>query len=100
MVLELEVAAGCRADHRPMAAAHVLTVTEGGTVGVVDRALRKKGKRRYVGVRVRDFTTALTIVGDSDLIATVPERLATRLQQSLNLAIREVRSRCRPSAST
>jgi DNA-binding transcriptional LysR family regulator len=70
-------------------AAHVLTVTEGGEIGVVDRALRKKGKRRYIGARVRDFTTALTIVGASDMIATVPERLATRLRESLGLVVRE-----------
>jgi DNA-binding transcriptional LysR family regulator len=72
------------------AAAHVLTVTEGGEIGIVDRALRKNGKRRHVGVRVRDFTTALAVVGDSDMVATVPERLATRMQDSLGLAVREV----------
>lgn len=71
-------------------AAHVLTVTEGGEVGIVDRALRKRGKRRYVGVRVRDFTTALAIVGASDMIVTVPEKLATRMQASLDLVVREV----------
>jgi len=70
-------------------AAHVLTVTEGGEIGVVDRALRKKGKRRHVAVRVRDFMTALTIVGDSDMITTVPERLATQLRESLRLTLRE-----------
>lgn len=73
-----------------IAAAHVLTVTEGGEVGIVDRALRKRGKRRYVGVRVRDFTTALAIVGASDMIVTVPERLAARTQDSLGLTLREV----------
>lgn len=71
-------------------AAHVLTVTEGGEVGIVDRALRKKGKRRYVGVRVKDFTTALSIVAESDMIATVPERLAKRFCEALQLVVREV----------
>jgi DNA-binding transcriptional LysR family regulator len=70
-------------------AAHVLTVTEGGELGVVDRALRKKGKRRHVGVRVRDFTTTLSVVAESDMIATVPERLAQRMQAGLGLALHE-----------
>ena len=69
---------------------HVLTVTEGGEIGVVDRALRERGKKRYIGARVRDFATALTIVGGSDMIATVPERFALRMQGSLGLVIREV----------
>jgi len=71
-------------------ASHVLTVTEGGEVGIVDRALRQQGKRRYVGVLVRDFTTALAIVGASDMMVTVPERLATRMQGALGLVVREV----------
>ena len=65
---------------------HVLTVTEEGTVGVVDRALGRK--QRHVAVRVRDFATALVLVGGSDLIATVPERLALRMRQPLGLALR------------
>lgn len=90
------LAAGHRLARGPLGitqfagAAHVLTVTEGGEIGIVDRALRKRGKRRYVGVRVRDFTAALAIVGDSDMVATVPERLAVRMRDSLGLVVREV----------
>ena len=72
------------------AAAHVLTATEGGEIGVVDRALRRRGKRRYVGARVRDFTTALAIVAASDMVTTVPERLALRLADSLKLVVRDL----------
>jgi DNA-binding transcriptional LysR family regulator len=68
---------------------HVITVTEDGAVGIVDRALRRRGQRRAVGARVKDFTTALALAGASDLIATVPKRLAAKMRVPLGLVLRE-----------
>jgi DNA-binding transcriptional LysR family regulator len=67
---------------------HILTVPEEGQIGIVDRALRQKGKQRIVGARVRDFGTALALASATDMLTTVPERIALRLQEPLGLALR------------
>jgi DNA-binding transcriptional LysR family regulator len=71
-----------------LAVPHVLTIPEGGQVGVVDHALRRRRKNRVIGARVKDFSTALALAGASDMLVTVPERLATRLQAFFDLALR------------
>ncbi|MFL5304542.1 MAG: LysR family transcriptional regulator [Polyangia bacterium] len=68
---------------------HVLTAPEGGRVGVVDRALRGKRKERTVGARVQDFATALALASASDMLVTVPERMALRLREPLRLVLRD-----------
>ena len=44
--------------------------------GAVDIALRKLGKRRYIGVRTQSYISAAEIIRNSDLALTIPERLA------------------------
>jgi DNA-binding transcriptional LysR family regulator len=69
--------------------AHVLTSTEGGQVGPVDALLRRKRMSRQIAVRVRDFATAAAVVGASDMISTVPRRLALDVQQRFKLVLRK-----------
>jgi DNA-binding transcriptional LysR family regulator len=70
-------------------ASHVLTVTEGGELGVVDRALRRRRVHRRVVVRVRDFATAAAMVAASDLLATIPHRLALSVRDRFDLVVRD-----------
>jgi DNA-binding transcriptional LysR family regulator len=65
--LDLNTYAGC---------GHVL-VSPGGTLtGIVDKALEHAGTARRVVVAVPYFLAALATVAQTDLIATVPRRLA------------------------
>ena len=68
-------------------APHVLTTTEGGERGIVDRVLRGQGRRRTIVARVGEFQTAAALVGASDLVATLPERLAQSVRQRFGLAL-------------
>ena len=55
---------------------HVLVSPDGSLTGVVDGVLAKEGKSRRVVVAVPYFLSALATVARSDLIATLPRRLA------------------------
>jgi DNA-binding transcriptional LysR family regulator len=70
-----------------VAAPHVLTTTEGSERGVVDRELRRRGRRRNILARVSDFQTAAALVGASDLVATLPERVALAARARFQLAL-------------
>ncbi len=84
-----------RADHpgvgrrltlkRYLALDHLLVAPLGGARGSVDRALAPLGKRRNVVLRVPDFLLAPFIVATSDLVATLPRRVATALADPLQL---------------
>jgi LysR family transcriptional activator of mexEF-oprN operon len=64
---------------------HVL-VSPGGTIsGIVDKAIESVGLSRRVSLAVPYFLTALSTVARSDLIATVPRRLATRHAEDFGL---------------
>ena len=66
-------------------AGHVLT-TPGGTLsGIVDQALAAEGRARRVVVGVPYFLAALATVAATDLIATVPRRLAFLYAASFGL---------------
>jgi len=57
---------------------HVLTAPGGTLSGIVDRALAAVGRERRVAVAVPYFLAALATVARSELIATVPRRIALR----------------------
>ena len=52
---------------------HVSASRRGHTQGSIDMALRSLGLRRHVAVIVPGFQAAMTMVMNSDLIATIPE---------------------------
>ncbi|MBV8973205.1 MAG: LysR family transcriptional regulator [Sphingomonadaceae bacterium] len=69
-----------------VAADHVL-VSPGGTLsGIVDASLAKLGRRRRVVLAVPYFLAALATVAETDLIATLPRRLAGRYAGAFGLA--------------
>jgi len=72
---------------RFLEAPHVLTTTEGGESGIVDRVLRRHGQRRSIMARVAEFQTAAALVGASDLVATLPERVARSVEQRFGLVV-------------
>jgi DNA-binding transcriptional LysR family regulator len=57
--------------------AHVLvSPSGGGFVGAVDEALQRLGRSRRVQISVNNFLVVPDLVESTDLIATVPARLA------------------------
>ncbi|MBV9078602.1 MAG: LysR family transcriptional regulator [Methylobacteriaceae bacterium] len=70
-------------------ARHVLVSYEGDAVGIVDQVLQRQGLSREVAATVPFFFPALSVVGRSDLLATVPRRLAGRHAASFGLVTRE-----------
>ena len=69
---------------------HVLVSFRGRFSGTVDAALERVGASRRVVTSVPTFLTALTMVADSDLVATVPRRLAHEHAHRFGLAVRAV----------
>jgi DNA-binding transcriptional LysR family regulator len=67
-------------------AEHVLTAPGGSSSGIVDRALSATGRTRRVALSVPYFLATLAIVGRTDLIATVPRRIALAHAGSFKLA--------------
>lgn len=57
------------------AAPHVLVAPRGGPVGVVDRALEKLGRKRFVALRTSSFAAALGAVRGA-LVLTLPRSFA------------------------
>ena len=68
---------------------HVLVSFKGDTRGTVDHALARLGKTRRVAASVPMFMTALTILSRSDMIGTVPSRLARRYASTFGLQLYE-----------
>jgi len=55
---------------------HVIVSGDGGGFeGLVDAALSRVGRSRHVAVSVQSYLAAIDIVRDTDLLATLPERL-------------------------
>ncbi|WP_159397237.1 LysR family transcriptional regulator [Sorangium cellulosum] len=63
----------------------VLVAPEGRPGSVIDEVLAGMGLRRRVAVRVASFIAAPEIVARSDLMVTLPERIAARAQRHLPL---------------
>jgi DNA-binding transcriptional LysR family regulator len=67
------------------AAEHLVVVSEGTGHGKVDELLRRSGVARRVRLTVPHYVSVGHILQGSDLIATVPERLAARLVEPFGL---------------
>jgi len=66
---------------------HVLVSFSGKLTGVVDRALAARGLQRRVRVSMPMYLAAFAAVSSSDLIATVPARLASRFAADFRLRV-------------
>ena len=66
---------------------HVLVAPAGRPGGAVDDALAAQGKSRRVVARVPTFLVAPEIVAQSDLVATLPARLADAVAPRLGLRV-------------
>ncbi|HAJ47262.1 MAG TPA: LysR family transcriptional regulator [Alphaproteobacteria bacterium] len=74
---------------RYAAAIHVLVTPRGDPRGFVDERLAEKGLTRRIGLTVNQFASALPIVAGSDLIATVPSRIAQIGAKRFGLVLKE-----------
>ncbi|MEM7153722.1 MAG: LysR family transcriptional regulator [Myxococcota bacterium] len=70
-----------------LAERHLLIVPDDGYLGPIDVALRKLGHQRQVSLSVPRFAAAPLIVHDTDLIATVPWRMAQRFARLVDLQV-------------
>jgi DNA-binding transcriptional LysR family regulator len=68
---------------------HAFVAPGGNPGGVVDTALAKLGLTRRVGLAVPNFLAAPFAIAQSDLVATLPERIALLFSRSLPLEIVE-----------
>lgn len=72
-----------------LARGHLLVAPFGPARGVVDMALEALGRRRRVSAYVPNFLVAPEIIAESDLVATVPRRLALAAARGLPLTVIE-----------
>ena len=68
------------------AAEHLLIVSEGTGHGKVDEVLKRSGIERRVSLTVPHFVAIGHILQATDMVATVPERLAERMAEPFSLA--------------
>jgi DNA-binding transcriptional LysR family regulator len=78
------------------AAQHLLVSVRGDLEGIVDTTLANLGKSRHVKASVAQFFPALTTTSTSDLICTIPSRLAQRYCDQFNLVSKTVPFAIRP----
>jgi DNA-binding transcriptional LysR family regulator len=64
---------------------HVATFYPGGGPGFLDRLLAERGKKREVQLSLPHWLSVAFVVAGSDLIATIPVAVASRLAPSLGL---------------
>jgi DNA-binding transcriptional LysR family regulator len=69
---------------------HVAVTISGMGESAVDLALSARGLTRFVALRVPHFLAAAMLVAGSDMILTLPGRLARRLADTLPLALVEL----------
>ena len=67
------------------AADHVVVISEGTGHGKVDELLKRSGVTRNVRLVVPHFVAVGHILRDSEMVATVPERLAASLTEPFEL---------------
>lgn len=72
---------------RYASANHVLVAPRGTPGSLVDDALARAGKSRRVAVAVPNFLVVPYLVASSDLIATLPTRIATMFAETTKLAL-------------
>lgn len=88
-----------RADHplatgrltvkRFAAARHLLISPRGDARGFVDTALAARGMTRHVAMIINQFSPAAGIVAASDLVLTVPARIARRSAEPFGLRMKD-----------
>ena len=78
---------------------HLLVSPRGNNVGFVDDALAKKGLTRRVAMSVPRFSQAPGILATTDMVLTVPHRLAERYAPVFNLVERPAPIKGPPSFS-
>jgi DNA-binding transcriptional LysR family regulator len=66
---------------------HVLVSLGGDLEGIVDEALTKLGKRRRLVAGLPFFLPALSTVARTDMVATIPSRLATVFAEFFGLNV-------------
>lgn len=66
---------------------HVVVYYAAQGAGMIDQLLVARGERRRVAMEVPHFTTAIFTVGQSDLIASMASRFATRLGATAGVRI-------------
>lgn len=76
----LDLDAFCQLDHV------MVSPSGGGFTGVVDEALAQLGRRRRVVASLTSFLVAPALVARSDLVCTVPARVAHALADTVTLA--------------
>jgi DNA-binding transcriptional LysR family regulator len=69
-------------------ALHTLISMHGSDRGVLDDALARVGRQRRIAVVVPHFLVAPYVVASADLLLTLPERIARRLEKSLDLTVK------------
>jgi DNA-binding transcriptional LysR family regulator len=67
------------------AAEHLLVISEGTGHGKVDEVLKRSGVERRISLTVPHFVAVGHILQATDLVATVPERLAERMAEPFGL---------------
>ncbi|XXY53288.1 LysR family transcriptional regulator [Sorangium sp. So ce269] len=91
LVREGHPAASRKLTAEQFAAIPQVLVAPGGRPGsIIDDVLAGMGLRRRVAVRVASFIAAPEIVASSDLMVTLPERIAARAQRHLPLRAMEL----------
>ncbi|HYG87676.1 MAG TPA: LysR family transcriptional regulator [Azospirillum sp.] len=67
----------------------LITIRDDRSPGVVDDALERLGLRRRIALRIPNFLAAPLIVAETDLIITLPRRLAHRLAGMADVEVLE-----------
>lgn len=81
---------GTPIDIDAFCAEHHVVAAPGGTAGgIVDQTLRTHERTRTVAVTTTGFLSALDLVARTDLIATVPSRLAEAQAENFHLIVAE-----------
>ena len=73
-------------------AAHVLISIHGTDRGILDDSLARVGRHRRIAVVVPHFLVAPRIVASADLLLTLPERIARKMEKTLDLTIKRLPS--------
>jgi len=81
------------------ALSHLLVSLRGDAFGSVDNVLRELGHSRRIAITVPHFLAAPFIVGATDLVAVMAERVVRRLGDAAGVSVHELRSPCRHGLS-
>jgi DNA-binding transcriptional LysR family regulator len=74
---------------RYCAALHLVVSVSGDPHGMVDKFLAERGMKRRVVLTVSNFSQALAIVAESDLVSALPRRFVTRYAKRFDVVCSE-----------